>query len=125
MLDTLKSYTENFLSLFLTAYQRYGVVWWVGEGESRDYSITYFASKKAALRSVLKKSKRYGEAYGVQSCFEIDVKERELVRFEVITPVKLETGAYLSLAIWRSLSDRTKHTSFISIYSAVKGDRHG
>jgi hypothetical protein len=112
MLDTLKYYTENFLSRFLHSYQRYGVVWWVDEGASRSYSITYFASKKAALRSVLRKSKRYGEAYGVQSCLEIDVKERELVRFEVITPVKLDRAADLSFFIWRSLLVRAYDTLF-------------
>lgn len=123
MLNTLKDHVENLLSSFLYPYQRYGVVWWVGEGNSREYHITYFAAKKAALRSVSRKSKRYGEAYGVQSCLEI--KERELVRFEVLSPVELERAAFLSLYIWGQLSARTKHTSFINIYSAIRGDRHG
>lgn len=111
---------KEFLSLFLKAYQVYGVVWGVKEDGEFSYHISFYYSKKAALRSVLRKSKQYGEAFQVQSCVEINPESRQIVRFEVITPAPLNDVGELSLFIWGELSSRTSHLSFIRLYTTLR-----
>lgn len=113
-------YVKEFLSLFLTVYQKYGVVWSIKKDEELSYHISFYSSKKAALRAILRKSKKYGEAFQVQSCVEINPEARQVVRFEVITPAPLNDVGYLALAIWGELSSRTSSLSFIRLYTTLR-----